>query len=160
MEVRVVRLEPMHVAYTQAYGATPEAEAWATLLAWAGAKGLLGQRPTCRFFGYDDLPEDARGRHGYETWISLESEGQSPRDEPVRGKAFEGGLYAVARCRLADSVDTWRRLHAWVGGSVYGPGTHQWLEEHLALPGPPWQNILLDLYHPLAESPLGGVPHE
>jgi DNA gyrase inhibitor GyrI len=151
MEVRIERLEPMHVAYAKARGLTPEAEAWETLLAWAEEQGLLAAGEGLRYFGHDDSPDDCEGRHGYETWIRVPCAARYASRGQVQCKAFPGGLYAVARTRVADSLGAWARLHAWVGGSVYRPGNHQWLEEHLMLPTPPWPDILLDLYHPIAE---------
>ncbi len=149
MQVHIVRLEPMQVACASAYSATPEADAWAVLLGWARGKGLVNGSTTCRMFGYD-LPLRAEsGLRGYRTWITLRPNVQCGPEDPVQEQRFDGGLYAVTRCRLADIVDTWMRLHEWVRRSPYRIGSHQWLEEHLTLPQSPWQEVMLDLYHPI-----------
>ena len=151
MEVRIVRLEPMRVACANAFGATPEVDAWAVLLAWAEEKGLLNHGRSYRLFGYDNPLGGENGLHGYDTWITVGPDIQCWPEERVRVKEFASGLYAVTRCCLGDSVDAWMRLHEWMTNSPYQMASHQWLEEHLTRPQAPWQDILLDLYHPVAE---------
>jgi len=151
MEVRIVRLEPMRVAYVNAFGATPEADAWKVLLGWAKGKVLLDGGRSCRLFGYDNPLGGEKGLHGYDTWITVGADVQCRPEERVQVKEFSGGLYAVTRCCLADIVDTWMRLHEWVASSPHKMGSYQWLEEHLTLPQAPWQDVLLDLHYPLAE---------
>jgi DNA gyrase inhibitor GyrI len=151
MEVRIVRLEPMRVAYVNAFGATPEADAWKVLLGWAKGKGLLDGGRSYHLFGYDNPPRGEKGLHGYDTWITVGTDVQCRPEERVQAKEFAGGLYAVTRCSVADVVDTWMKLHEWVTNSRYQMDNRQWLEEHLTLPQAPWQDVLLDLYYPLAE---------
>ena len=156
MQVRIVRLEPMHVACIKALGATPEADAWTALLTWARGKGLLDGVKPYRLFGYDDPSGGKNGLHGYDTWITVSPDIRCRPEERVQIQEFAGGLYAVTRCRLPDIVDTWARLREWVTNSPYPLGNHQWLEEYLTLPADlahphaSWQDTLLDLYHPVA----------
>ncbi len=151
MDVRIVYLGPMRAACTNAFGITPEADAWAALLAWAEPRGLLATDRHYRLFGYDNPPANGNGLHGYDTWITVGPAVRCRPEEQVRIREFEGGSYAVTRCVLADVVDTWTRLHEWVLDSPCRPGGHQWLEEYLTMPRAPWQEILLDLYHPIRE---------
>jgi len=151
MEVRIVHLEPMRVACANAFGVTPEADAWKALLGWAKGRGLLDERRSYRLFGYDNPLSGEKGLHGYDTWITVGPDAQCQSEERVQVKEFAGGLYAVARCSVADVVGTWIRLREWVLSSSYETGNCQWLEEHLTLPQAPWQDVLLDLHYPLAE---------
>jgi len=41
LEVRIVQLEPMRVAYALGFGPRPEEIAWSRILAYGKAKGLL-----------------------------------------------------------------------------------------------------------------------
>ncbi|MBN1401708.1 MAG: hypothetical protein JXA74_12770, partial [Anaerolineae bacterium] len=70
-------------------------------------------------------------------------------DEPVELRALEGGLYAVARCQLADAAETWGRLARWVQTSPYQRGPQPCLEEPLTWPLAPWHEMVLDLHYPL-----------
>ena len=149
MQVRIERLEPMRVASVSAYSTTPEADAWDALLAWAKGKGLLNGGMAYRLFGYDLPSQGENAPRGYRTWITLGPDFQCGPEESVQTQEFGGGLYAVTRCRLADIVDTWAKLHEWVKQSPYRIGRHQWLEEHLTLPQSPWQDVMLDLFHPI-----------
>lgn len=151
MEVRIIRLEPMRVAYVNAFGATPEADAWKVLLDWARGRGLLDEGRSYRLFGYDNPLRAEKELHGYDTWITVGPDVRCHPEERVQVKEFAGGLYAVTRCSLADITEAWMRLHEWVANSPHKMGSHQWLEEHLTIPQAPWQNVLLDLYYPLAE---------
>ena len=74
----------------------------------------------------------------------------------IKIKEFPGGLYAVARCEVrGDAYDiipaTWKQLVAWCEESKYRSGTHQWLEEHLSLPGST-DELTLDLYLPIVDT--------
>jgi DNA gyrase inhibitor GyrI len=158
MQVRIVRLEPMRVACVPAVGLTPEAEAWTRLLAWAGQRGLAqqpadedgrGAQPGQRLFGYDGSLVGPDGQHAYVACLALEPASSIKEGEPVELRDLEGGLYAVARCQLADVAETWGRLGLWVESSAYRRGAHPWLEEHLTWPLAPWHEVVLDLYHPV-----------
>ena len=71
-------------------------------------------------------------------------------EAPVQIKHFPGGLYAVTRCHgVQDIMATWQRLSAWVERSPYRPAEHQCLEEHVRFIDVPFEEYVLDLYHPV-----------
>jgi DNA gyrase inhibitor GyrI len=152
MQVRIVRLDPLCVACVRASGLAPEAQAWATLLRWAGAEGLLGGAQPPRLFGREASAEDGRGQQSYDAWVTLRPAGQRQLPEGVGLARLAGGVYAVTRCRLADSADTWVRLGEWVSRSPYHPDGAERIEEYVTLPEAPWQEILLDLYLPVVDN--------
>ncbi len=151
-QVRIVRLEPIHVASFHGFGTSPEDQAWQKLAAWAKPKGfdLKGRR----IFGFNNPnPTPASPNYGYEFWMTVGPE--APEGE-VEIKDFPGGLYAVTRCEVngqpGDAIPAcWQKFVLWQENSKYRMGTHQWLEEHIgeddSLDGP-WN---LDLYMPIAE---------
>jgi AraC family transcriptional regulator len=152
MEVRIERLGPLHVAAARAVSEQPEHDAFNVLTEWAKAKGLADQEGY-RVFGFDNpSPTPGNPVYGYEVWMTagpeVKPEGQ------IRVKDFPGGLYAVARIkpRSGDEIPLgWQALHRWVVGAGHRHGRHQWLEEHLAPLGVPWDELEMDLYYPLAE---------
>jgi DNA gyrase inhibitor GyrI len=156
LEVRIVRLEPLEVAYSLAYGLEPEGEAWAQILGWAQARRLPVGGGQARCFGFNN-PEPAPGtpNHGYEQWLEVEA-GVEP-GEGVKRKTFAGGLYAVSRCRgVGQLYPTWQALVAWREDSPYQPAYHQWLEEclnpEILLAGAPdYEQLVFDLYLPVAK---------
>jgi DNA gyrase inhibitor GyrI len=154
LEVRIVMLEPMHVASVHGFGESPEEKAWDKLMAWAKTKGLVNDLETHRIFGFNNPdPSPASPNYGYEFWMVV-----GPEVEPegkVRIKEFAGGLYAVARCEVGGEPwetipATWRRLGAWVEDSKYRWASHQWLEEHIGDVDRP-EGLVLDLYFPIAK---------
>ena len=152
-DVRIVRLEPMRVAYTLGFGTSPEAEAWGKLLAWAKDKGLLDNFKGHRLFGFNNPdPVPGNPNYGYEQWITV-----GPDAEPggeVHVKGFDGGLYAVARSKLVNITETWQDLAAWVCESKYEFASHQCLEECLGFTGGvPDLDTEFDLYAPIKEKP-------
>ena len=54
MDVRIVELEPMRVAFTRAVSSSPEKDAWATLEAWAEKNGLLDDPGKLKVFGFNN----------------------------------------------------------------------------------------------------------
>ena len=131
LEVRIVRLEPLHVASAHGFGEGPEGMAWQDILAWAGDQGLLDHLDAHRFFGFNNPdPTPGSPNYGYEQWITV-----GPEVEGAPGitiKDFPGGLYAVTRCQgIPRITDVWRQLIAWRESSPYAPANHQWLEECL-----------------------------
>lgn len=153
-EPRIVRLEPLRVAAALAFGSSPEREAHKKLLDWAAERGLLkdGQEHRSferRFFGFNNPnPSHGSPNYGYEFWMTVGPEVQSEEDITV--KNFEGGLYAVSRCRGAANIGpAWEQMVAWLETSPYSLGPHQWLEEHLAFQDVADEDLLLDLYMPL-----------
>ena len=161
LEVRIVRLEPMRVACASGFGEQPEEEAWDTLVTWARSQGVLDDLEGVRFFGFNN-PEPSPGspNYGYEQWMTVgpdvEAEGE------VGIKEFDGGLYAVATCRLGNIGAAWKQLVAWAEESGHRLGRHQYLEECLdpgifltQEGGPPrpeaaYGDLEFDLYLPIA----------
>lgn len=152
LEVRIVKLAPLRVASFSGFGATPEHQAIQKLTDWAAPRGFLEDRKRHRIFGFNiPDPSGCSSDYGYELWLVVGPEVESTADAPVR--EFEGGLYAVTRCRGGENITaTWEQLAAWLAGSKYGRADHQWLEEHLneAFPAPD-EELLLDLHAPIVE---------
>jgi DNA gyrase inhibitor GyrI len=155
IEVRIVKLEPLHVAAALGYGESPEGLAWGKILAWAGEKGLLVDIHAHRFFGFNNpSPSAGSPNYGYEQWITVGPEYQ-PEGE-IQVKDFAGGLYAVTRCVGVENIfPTWQKLVAWHENSPYRHAHHQWLEEALnpeeSLEGGDIQRAAFDLYMPVME---------
>ena len=163
LDVRIVRLEPIRVAAALGFGPHPEDLAWEQLLTWMDAVGMA--RAGAQFFGFNN-PNPASGspNYGYEQWVVLEpgSAYEQTQDANITFKTFEGGLYAVSRCQLANIEAAWQRLNAWQEDSAYRGGQHQWLEKAVSdqdvpagLPSEVPPDVLvtmtLDLYLPIRE---------
>ena len=147
IDVRIVRLEPMRVAVAHGFGPGPEGVAWEKLLAWMQTTGLRPEEH--RFFGFNNPdPSPGSPNYGYEQWVTVGPEVQPSGDITIR--EFSGGLYAVTRCALPQITETWRRLAAWREGSPYRCASHQWLEEALSLAVEPLEELVLDIYLPIA----------
>jgi len=155
LDVRIIKLEPMRIICFNGYGQEPEKQSFNKLLDWAKAKGLIDDGQPHRFFGYNNPnPSEGTPNYGYDTWISVD-ESVQPEGE-ARLIKFSGGLYAVTRCEVGDPYGdipgTWHKLVTWMENSRYHHGNHQWLEEHLSLPGQGRDDgFVLDLYLPIAE---------
>ncbi len=150
LEVRIVELEPLRVASAYGFGESPEEQAWAQITAFAEAKGLL-DKPH-RFFGFNN-PDPAPGspNYGYEQWITVGSEVTAEGEATVEIKEFPGGLYAVTRVGGIEHIGrTWKQLAEWGEDSAYRIAHHQWLEECFTPPRPPFDEMELDLYLPIA----------
>ncbi len=151
LEVRIVELEPMRVASAHAHSASPEHEAWTTLIAWAKPKGLLDDPDAHRIFGFDNpTPSPGSPNYGYEFWIVVGPDAE-PEGE-IKIKDFPGGLYAVTRCKGVQNIGpTWKRLVAWREESKYRYAHHQWLEEHIGPVDVPQdeEELVLDLCMPI-----------
>jgi len=93
--------------------------------------------PNTRYFGFNNpWPAEKDGGFGYEAWALINKEFCASDD--VHIKDFEGGLYAVASATLGKKCnlwETWQMMHRWLEKSEYTYGKHQWLEEHLTIPG-------------------------
>ncbi|MBA7616114.1 hypothetical protein ES703_23406 [subsurface metagenome] len=150
-DVRIVRLEPMRVAYTLGFGTSPEAEAWGKLLAWAKDKGLLDNFKGHRLFGFNNPdPVPGNPNYGYEQWITVGPDAE-PEGE-VQVKEFDGGLYAVVRTKLSEITESWQNLAAWVSDGKYEFASNQCLEECLGFTGGvPDLETEFDLYAPIKE---------
>lgn len=154
LEVRIVKLEPLHVASFLGFSASPENDAFAKLFAWAQPRGLLDDRQAHRLFGFNNpCPAAGSPNYGYEVWIVVDPD--TAPDGEARMLDFPGGLYAVTRCVVPEGDfavigNTWQQLNVWREDSPYKAGCHQWLEESLPL-DLPGVAFVLDLYLPLAE---------
>ncbi len=159
MQVRIVRLGPLRVAWARVISPSPEDDSWARLIAWARSRGLLDPGRQ-RFFGFHNpAPTPSSPVYGYEVWATVDPEVRPDGD--IRIKGFGGGLYAVTHCPAGDPHEvvprTWKELHEWAVSSGHQQGQHQWLEEHLgdlehiADEGAMTSGrVTLDLYYPLA----------
>jgi AraC family transcriptional regulator len=144
LQVEIIRLSPMRVAAFHGFGAEPEFQAVAKLIAWARPRGLLDGGSAHRVFGFNNpSPTAASPHYGYEFWIELSAaEAESLAAEAggshVELKSFDGGVYAVTRCHGAEAIpDAWRDLVTWCEDSPYAFGQTQCLEQHTgALDGP------------------------
>ena len=151
LQVRIERLAPMRVASFRCFGESPERDAWATLRAWAEPRGLLEDVEQHPVFGFNNPnPSRDRKEYGYEFWIRID-----PESEPEPGievKDFEGGLFAVATCKLlgdpAGTVpEVWHKLFDWAGANGY-----RWRDVHELErpvdPRAPEAELVLDLCLP------------
>lgn len=149
-DVRIINLEPLHIASFLGFSAAPEMDAWAGLLSWATGKQLIDMLPAPRFFGFNNpSPSPGSPNYGYEAWMTIPA-GVTP-EHTVEIRNFAGGMYAVARCKGVESIpSTWGQLGRWLETSPYAMGGHQWLEEHLVfgLDMEP-SAFVLDLYLPI-----------
>lgn len=151
LDVRIERLGPMRVAWARAVGRSPEQEAWNQLGGWARAAGYLDDPIAHPVFGFNN-PPPAPGvpEYGYELWVAVGPETRPP--DGIGLKEFEGGLFAVASCRLgSDMPRCWKALLRWVHVS-----RHTWRRsahelERVLNPLPSSQETLVELYLPLEE---------
>jgi DNA gyrase inhibitor GyrI len=151
LTVRMVQLEPARVAAAHGFGASPEDEAWRKILAWARAQGIDESVHLGRYFGFNNpSPSPASPNYGYEQWLILKP-GETPAaSDDITLKTFEGGLYAVTRCTLPQIGEAWRQLGVWRETSAYRAAHHQWLEEAVSPLGTPFDDMVLDIYLPVA----------
>ncbi len=151
-DVRIVRLEPTQVAVSYGFGSGPENIAWEKMIAFIKSKGLDKDGQAHRYFGFNNPnPSPASPNYGYEQWITVDPSVEAEGD--IKIKTFDGGLYAVTRCKLSVIFDTWQQLFAWREKSPYRGGSHQWLEELISDPlaKPIDGDSELDLYMPIIE---------
>ncbi len=155
LNVRIVKLEALHVANFLGFGKQPEDEAHTKLSAWAKPKGYFDDLQHHRIFGFNNPnPSPGSPNYGYELWITVGPEVQ--HDEQANIRDFPGGLYAVMRCELKGDLNetipaAWKKLFLWRERSRYKRGYHQWLEEHLRPDDPSEGEWVLDLYLPISE---------
>lgn len=151
IEVRMVRLSPMRVASALGFGPSPEGEAWAKLRQWAGDQHLPDNIEPGRFFGFNNpSPSAGSPNYGYEQWMVLAPDAHVVAGDDVAIKTFDGGMYAVTRCTLGNIGQVWKRLAAWRETSPYRFGNHQWLEEAIADSNANIEEMVFDLYLPIA----------
>ncbi|MBU6996085.1 MAG: effector binding domain-containing protein [Theionarchaea archaeon] len=156
--VKIVTLEPMHVASVQVISETPEHDAWEKMRAWAEPRGLLEDLEEHPVYGFNNPnPSPGSKEYGYEFWIRVGSDVKP--EGPVKIKQIEGGLYAVTTCNLKEELESeffkeqgylesWKKVTEWVKSSKYHYGSHQCLEKAHE-PGASDDNLILDLYCPI-----------
>ncbi len=128
LDVRIIRLEPIHVAASYGFGSGPEGIAWEKMFAFVDEKGLRQDGQNHRYFGFNNpSPTPGSPNYGYEQWVTVAPDATTAGD--IKIKDFDGGLYAVARCQLKNITQAWQELVAWRAKSPYRPSNHQWLEE-------------------------------
>ena len=152
LEVRIVQLDSMRVAYALGFGPSPEEIAWGKILAFGKARGLLEDLDQVRFFGFNNPnPSPGSPNYGYEQWMTV-GEGIEAEGE-VKIRDFPGGLYAVTRIKDLNQIGrVWKELAVWQEDSKYKRGNHQWLEELLSpLDLTHIEDLIFDLYLPIAE---------
>ncbi len=149
-DVRILTLEPMHIASAHGFGSEPEGIAWDKILAFVEEKGVKDGDGT-RYFGFNNPnPSPGSPNYGYEQWVTIAPEVEATADTEI--KDFPGGMYAVLRCEGIENIGkVWQDLMAWSETSPYRRGKHQWLEEVLTPPPTPFDKFILDLYLPIAE---------
>jgi DNA gyrase inhibitor GyrI len=130
LDVRIVKLEPMTVAYALGFGESPEVLAWEKITKWAKSRGMLANIKAQRFFGFNNPdPTPGSPNYGYEQWIVVDRDAEAEGD--VQTKEFPGGLFAVAKCHLSNIGEAWKQLVIWQEESTYKMGNLPCLEECL-----------------------------
>ena len=150
IDVRIVKLEPMRIASALGFGTNPEAEAWKRLLDWAEKNGVFEDAAAPRYFGFNN-PDPSYGspNYGYEQWMTVGDEVEGA--DKVAIETFDGGLYAVTRCEGLPYIGAhWKALARWREDGSHQPGHHQWLEELLTAPAVGPEDMIFDLYLPIA----------
>lgn len=160
LEVQIIKLEPMRVVRFHAISETPENDALEKLREWSGPRGLLDDLEKHPVFGFNNPdPSPQSKEYGYEFWIRVSQNFEA--EDGVEVKDYEGGLYAIASCKLHEEVsseffqkegflESWKKLHDWVEESPYKSGSHQYLEKAHD-PSAAEEDLVLDLYHPIEE---------
>lgn len=147
--VRIINLKPFRVAYTSAFGASPELMAWEILKTWI-KKNEIKDTSSTRYFGFNN-PSPSKGvsEYGYEVWRLIEKDYEE--NENIKFKDFEGGLYLVTTANgVYDIGETWKNLSQWAEKKGYEYGSSQWLEEHIIVDENSWNDKMqFDLYYPI-----------
>ncbi len=153
LEVRTVKLEPMVWAYSTAFGASPEEEAWKTLMTKAKAGNLPGRDQGTRFFGFNSSePKNEKGEYGYNAAVTVAADMKVEGTEMMKRP---GLLYAVARCYgVRNLPKAWNELVEWSKTSKYkavtDPALTLCLEEHIGIaPGLNPDTEPIDIYLPV-----------
>jgi len=138
MEVRLERLKTMRAFYTHAFSDTPEEDAGKRIIEWAKSKGLIEKSIGARLFGRNTYPTDKPEPHGYEFYLTVDSDIKPEGD--IKTREIPGGLYAVLSFKNLYKIrEAWEKMWKWIEESEYEPadlkkGEHGWVdgfEEHL-----------------------------
>jgi DNA gyrase inhibitor GyrI len=149
LDVRIVQLEPLHVACAHGFGESPETQASEKMLAYVESAGLDLDDKAVRWFGFNNpSPSPGSPNYGYDVWVTVGPEAKPEGD--VKILDFPGGLYGVAQCKgVSNITDVWKQLVNWLEDSQYRRGNHQWLEELLTPPDVDYEDYRFDLYIPI-----------
>ncbi len=155
-DVKIIELEPLHIAGFHSFGTEPESGAFAKLKAWLTKHDRMATVHEQRIFGFNNpSPSTGSPNYGYEVWITVEPELEA--EDEMEVKDFEGGLYAILACQVESGEeipDHWQQLLNWLAASPYNQATHQWLEEHHWSgegEDPFGGQLTLDLYAPVSK---------
>jgi len=138
MDVRLERLGAMRAICAYALSDTPEEDAKEKIMTCAKSKGLTGKNSVSRLFGRNTYPSDNPEPHGYEFYLTDESDFEPEGD--LEAGEIPSGLYAVLRFKnLYKMGEAWAKLLKWIEESPYEhvgwkKGDHGWVggfEEHL-----------------------------
>ena len=99
--------------------------------------------PHTRYFGYNHPFPPQDGEFGYVACAQVSAFSREEQDiaekSGIMVKVIPGGMYATLRASYGPGSDLsakWQALHAWLAKSLeYVYGSHQWMEEHLTMPG-------------------------
>jgi len=129
-DVKLQRLTPMTAAYVHADGPNPEEDARKIITQYSTTNGLT-QKKGARLFGRNTYPTDAPEPHGYEYYLTVDSDVKSGGEISI--KEVPGGLYAVLEVKnLFNIVEGWKSLFSWVESKGHEPvgltkGEHGWV---------------------------------
>jgi DNA gyrase inhibitor GyrI len=151
LNVRIVQLEPLHVACAHGFGESPEGQAAEKMVVYAGSTGLDLKDQATRWFGFNNpSPSPGSPNYGYDVWVTVGPDAKPEGDVTILD--FPGGLYGVAPCEGASNITkVWQQLVHWLEDSQYRKGNHQWLEELLTPPDVDYEDYQFDLYIPITQ---------
>ncbi|ACZ31792.1 transcriptional regulator, MerR family [Xylanimonas cellulosilytica DSM 15894] len=127
--VRLVQLPALTVAAYRAVSAQPEDDCSRVMNPFV-VGNRLDEQPGFRFFGFNNPdPSPNEPTYGYEMWVTIPDGFEVP--EPLRGRRFDGGLYASTSTQLPEIGERWQALVRWVRASedYSADSCRQWLEE-------------------------------
>ena len=120
MEVRLERLKTMRAAYSHSSSNTPEEDAKKMIIEWAKSIGLMEKRINARLFGRNTYPTDKPEPHGYELYLTVDSDIELGEDVEIR--EIPEGLYAVLRFTDLNKIrEAWEKFWKWFKDSKYKP---------------------------------------
>ncbi len=148
--VRIVRVDPLRLAYVNATGESPEGKAHDALLSWAESKGLLKDPSSFFLFGRNNPPPSpGKTEYGYDSGVTVEPGYEVESD--MKTEDLPGGLYAVVRTNLTNITKMWEYLYRWVQSSDYSVAGHGLEEPLTPVDESAPDTMLLDLWLPIAK---------